>query len=167
MCNLSRRVDYHARYNRGMRFRKLRIAWSVGWDLVVVLLCVLWVRNYWWVDWLPVPISEKQAIGWGTTPGVFFVVINPRPPWIRGSNSADEWLSLGGYNHSRIWGYFGVQDSPIAVIIPCWFCLLLVASIAAFPWLQHLSWRFSLRTLLTATTILAVILGLIVYATNH
>src|SRR5687768_3936293 len=29
------------------RYRKLRIAWSVGWGLVAVLLCVLWVRSYW------------------------------------------------------------------------------------------------------------------------
>ena len=30
-----------------MRFRKLRIAWSVAWGVLAVLLCVLWVRSYW------------------------------------------------------------------------------------------------------------------------
>src|SRR5215208_6728481 len=29
-----------------MRFRELRIAWSVGWGLACVLLIVLWVRSY-------------------------------------------------------------------------------------------------------------------------
>jgi hypothetical protein len=29
-----------------MRFRKLRIAWSVGWGIICVLLIVLWVRSY-------------------------------------------------------------------------------------------------------------------------
>ncbi len=29
-----------------MKHRKLRIAWSVAWGIVVVLLCVLWVRSY-------------------------------------------------------------------------------------------------------------------------
>src|SRR6478609_7250090 len=33
-----------------MRFRKLRIAWSVAWGLACVLLIVLWVRSYWWCD---------------------------------------------------------------------------------------------------------------------
>src|SRR4051794_19852377 len=33
-----------------MRFRKLRIAWSVFWGLACVLLVVLWVRSYWWED---------------------------------------------------------------------------------------------------------------------
>ena len=31
-----------------MRFRKLRIAWSVGCGILCVLLIVLWVRSYWW-----------------------------------------------------------------------------------------------------------------------
>ena len=33
-----------------MRFRKLRIAWSVACLIACVLLIVLWVRSYWWVD---------------------------------------------------------------------------------------------------------------------
>jgi hypothetical protein len=33
-----------------MKYRKLRIAWSVGWGLACVLLIVLWVRSYWRVD---------------------------------------------------------------------------------------------------------------------
>jgi hypothetical protein len=30
----------------------LRIAWSVVWRIAVVLLIVLWVRNYWWSEGL-------------------------------------------------------------------------------------------------------------------
>ena len=33
-----------------MRFRKLRIAWSVVWGLATVLLIVLWVRSLWEID---------------------------------------------------------------------------------------------------------------------
>src|SRR5262245_41811296 len=33
-----------------MRFRKLRIAWSVVWGVVAVLLVVLWVRSYFGCD---------------------------------------------------------------------------------------------------------------------
>jgi hypothetical protein len=33
-----------------MRFRKLRLAWSVGWGLACVLLIVLWVRTYYRMD---------------------------------------------------------------------------------------------------------------------
>ena len=33
-----------------MRFRKVRIVWSVAWGIACVLLVVLWVRSYWWTD---------------------------------------------------------------------------------------------------------------------
>ena len=33
-----------------MRFRKLRIAWSVACGIACVLLIVLWVRSYWSCD---------------------------------------------------------------------------------------------------------------------
>ena len=33
-----------------MRYRKLRIAWSVAWGLLAVILIALWVRSYWWMD---------------------------------------------------------------------------------------------------------------------
>ena len=41
--------------SRRVRFRKLRIVWSVAWGVVAVLLCVLWVRSYFIRDtaWLP------------------------------------------------------------------------------------------------------------------
>src|SRR3954470_6536128 len=35
-----------------MKFRKLRIAWSVFCSLACVLLIVLWVRSYWYMDQL-------------------------------------------------------------------------------------------------------------------
>jgi hypothetical protein len=33
-----------------MKYRKLRIAWSVGWGVLCLLLVALWVRSYWWRD---------------------------------------------------------------------------------------------------------------------
>src|SRR5436190_20522291 len=35
-----------------MKFRKLRIAWSVWWGVVAVLLCVVWVHSYFSFDLL-------------------------------------------------------------------------------------------------------------------
>jgi hypothetical protein len=40
--------------------------------------------------------------------------------------------------------------------------VILVAICAALPWLPNPLWRFSLRTLLIATTLVAVVLGLVV-----
>src|SRR3954466_16060727 len=33
-----------------LKFRKLRITWSVFWGLACVLLIVSWVRSYWYAD---------------------------------------------------------------------------------------------------------------------
>jgi hypothetical protein len=46
------------------------------------------------------------------------------------------------------------------LILPYWLCSLITATIAGAPWI---SFRFSLRTLLIATTLIAVVLGLIVW----
>jgi hypothetical protein len=136
----------------------------VAWGVACVLLISLWVRGYWWVEQLPVQLPGNQVIGLGTMPGVYAVVINPQwgTPLSRRSNSADEWLALGGYDHSRIWGYFGVQST--AIIIPFWFSVLFAAIIAALPWCTRKPYRFSLRTLLIVTTLVAVALGALVLA---
>jgi hypothetical protein len=45
--------------------------------------------------------------------------------------------------------------------MPIWFLIVLTSALATVPWIR---WRFSLRTLLIATTLVAVVLGLIIYA---
>jgi hypothetical protein len=47
-----------------------------------------------------------------------------------------------------------------------WSAVTLSAALAILPWLSWLRWRFSLRTLLIATTLIAVVLGLVVYASQ-
>src|SRR4051794_2870734 len=42
-----------------MRFRKLRIAWSMFWGLACVLLIVLWVRSYWWNERILVGLCNR------------------------------------------------------------------------------------------------------------
>ena len=49
------------------------------------------------------------------------------------------------------------------VAVPTWIITLLFAAAVAIPWI-HWQRRFSLRTLLAATTLLAVVLGLAVWA---
>jgi hypothetical protein len=45
----------------GMRFRKLRIAWSVGWGLLGVLLIVLWVRSYYSTVFVVGPLTDPYG----------------------------------------------------------------------------------------------------------
>jgi hypothetical protein len=86
-----------------------------------------------------------------------------------GVNFAD-WLwstapagSFGG-NTPTILG-FNLRHLSYYIAFPYWAPVLLCIGLAAAPFLiRHQRFGFSLRTLLIATTLLAVVLGLIAYA---
>jgi hypothetical protein len=61
---------------------------------------------------------------------------------------------------------FGYVRGPQSsyVVFPGWIAVLLFSAIAAVPWLRNFPRRFTLRTLLIATTLIAVGLGLNVWA---
>jgi hypothetical protein len=66
-------------------------------------------------------------------------------------------------------GYFGfdglfVPGAEGTIVVPYWFLLLVCIGLAAVLWLPWLPWKFSLRTLLIASTVLAVVLGLVVWS---
>jgi hypothetical protein len=62
----------------------------------------------------------------------------------------------GLYEFSSVWG-----DNWL-IVFPHWLPVLQCATFAAVPWIR----RFSLRTLLIATTLIAVVLGLIVWSAS-
>jgi hypothetical protein len=151
-----------------MTFRKLRIAWSVAWGVVALLLCVLWVRSYWWVEMRFGPAVGERVVCYSSLPGVsrLSFAISDVPPWTRASADADFWWTFAVENNSvpyqsRFWGMFQLSNGAVAT--PYWFDVLFAASLATLTWLPWWSERFSLRTLLIATTLVAAVLGLIVY----
>ena len=58
----------------------------------------------------------------------------------------------------------GADGGSHTLAMPYWFLALMFTTFAAFPWLRG---RFSLRTLLIATTLVAVLLGLAIYVTRR
>jgi len=168
-----------------MRFRKLRITWSVGCAIACVLLIMLWVRSYWWWDQLYTPIClaayespswEGRIISIESASGVLSAA------WSTGGNPwywhisyklGDERYAFSPYGtvqtqglHKSFLGFavyreFGINPT---IRIPVWFAVLTTAALGYSSWLPWWSKRFSLRTLLIATTLVAVVLGAIVYA---
>ena len=154
-----------------MKYRKLRIGWSVGWGLVAVMLCVLWVRSgqrvetamarvlflHFQIDtspgtcWMGVSTAKRHGRPWG---------LSSKPQdWTTGYPFDPADLSMWG-RFDKLFGRISGR-SFASVCVPFWFLIGLTASMTAAPWLH---WRFSLRTMLIATTLVAVVLGLIVYA---
>ena len=62
--------------------------------------------------------------------------------------------------------HFPIHPELEAVVagVPHWFVGIGMIGVAAAPWFR---WRFTLRTLLIATTLVAVALGLIVYVVRQ
>src|SRR6476661_1986157 len=143
-----------------MRFRKLRIAWSVAWGLACVLLIVLWVRSYSRRD-LVYYREGTTATGVSSEAGSLVAFRNSSPyhrfgfGWRLATFEPDKFgdtsTSRFTWDNSRSYKRAGV---------PNWFAVLAATTLAVCPWLR---WRFTLRTLLIATTLVAVVLGLIVW----
>jgi hypothetical protein len=127
----------------GMRFRKLRIAWSVAWGVVAVLLCVLWVRSY--------LVYERVVIHWP----------NGLEWFIAYSNKGVYIVSTYGLlaPHLERW-FFGRTRWGTVVCLPYSLTVLVVCAVSIAPWIHY---RFSLRSLLVVRTLVAVALGLIVW----
>jgi hypothetical protein len=65
--------------------------------------------------------------------------------------------SLGNLREPYFWFATRKSMSGFCIVLPMWFLILIGVSIASAPWIR----RFSLRTLLTATTLVAVGFGVI------
>ena len=163
-----------------MRFRKLRVAWSVTWGILAVLVCVLWVRSYRIDDTLYGPfhcfgrphsfLVESRDGRTTLCAGPCGIQHGESWPW--GLNS--QWGFLHEsvmddfLNQIGLWSLDDIQDFQIVnssrgelvINIPHWFPAMLFATLSAAPWIR---WRFTLRTLLIAITAVAVVLGLIVW----
>ncbi len=59
---------------------------------------------------------------------------------------------------------FGIIHEPgyYRLRLPHWFLASSIATLGLLPWFSR-CWRFTLRTLLIATTLAAIVLGLVVY----
>jgi hypothetical protein len=132
------------------RFRRTRIAVSVFFGVLTAALCVLWVRSYWWVD-----VVRRGTESVGSSQGRIFVndVYN-----LPGKGKVVT-RSIAG---NRIHFWTARQEDLVAVgvgkVFPQWPAILLAVVSSAAPWLHY---RFSLRTLLIATTLVAVVFGLV------
>jgi hypothetical protein len=141
--------------------RKMRIAWSVGCGIVCLLLIAMWVRSHWRKDRCFLRVDKET----------YFL--------------SSEWGLLIWYHHpipvsktARRAGFFTQRARPGAdrlhpehlfVLADFGYArysipVMLAAFSAAIPWLPKPLRRFSLRTLLIAITLVAILLWAIIYA---
>ncbi len=128
-----------------MKHRKLRIAWSVAWGIVAVLLVVLWVRSCWQFD---------------------VVMMTPYSIMVT-SNRGLVAFALSGGNRKLIWSTVSIEDVYASLMargkvlrVPpknpfCFeigpdyirahyvYPVILFGAVAALPWLRELLGRLA------------------------
>jgi hypothetical protein len=136
----------------GMKYRKLRIAWSVVCGVLCLLLIALWARSH---RRLGEQLSYVSSTGRGwyiaSSPGAATLTTalhNPAEP--------GEWRMYSAWEP----GFLGFKTftyrSSTSIKVPLWFVCTGMFACAVIPWLR---WRFSLRTLLIGMTVAAATLG--------
>src|SRR6188472_3642662 len=137
-----------------MKYRKLRIAWSIGWGIACLLMIALWARSYWWFDTVYYVQSSLDYLEFGSVAGLVFVEdddasremgnVGPAPTqtsWFA-RRAADEPIEMPRLKLLfREFGNFSRPDYAV----PYWFLALSPAALIAVPWF---SYCYSLRTLL-------------------
>jgi hypothetical protein len=153
----------------GMRFRKLRIVWSAACGIAVVLLILMWLRSRHTLDFLEWSRSKyggsiavtsfdgecefmfatNNKIWTGMKPGFTYVTRRERfAPW------APSWTGFA---------VNGTNEGNHFFMAPYWFLASVGSFMTAASWFP---WHFTLRTLLIATTLVAVVLELATWETS-
>jgi hypothetical protein len=151
-----------------MKHRKLRIAWSVAWGAVAVMLIALWVRGHFYADYVIFGPPKSGMLDLISSEGGIWLYWNGDPP-----DSTVEFKSLEpsvgvelpetsevGFAFDKD---FSISSPYWCIASPDWFLALTCAALGVAPWMRQICWRFTTRTLLIATTLVAVGLGLIVW----
>ena len=146
-----------------MRFRNLRSGWTVTCAFACLRLIVLWVRSCSAGTVLAIQITSTQAVKLVSQRGFLGAVLfdphdAPRryDKWGLGNYALDGWdePSLDVRIRPK-------PDIYAQAMIHCWLVVRVAVPSFIAPWIR---WSFSLRTLLVATTLVAVVLGMVVWS---
>jgi hypothetical protein len=143
--------------DRQRLIRGLRIAVSLACAIVCLLILVLWARSYSREDVIGCVDSRNRTVHFvSRTGGISLNTANHDPTNPGAWRKYVAWepgiVGFGGFTTAR----------STSVKVPHWFPVLLFATLATLPLIRW-RWKYSLRTLLIATTLIAVLLGLVVY----
>jgi hypothetical protein len=149
--------------------RYFRLAAAGFFALQTVALIGLWVRSYYRVDIATAPLGRAYGIYWSTHRGRALCEVRhlqfPSPErWSLSSYPAfprRAWRWENGFLYGL--GFeVEIAAGLCYVMAPYWFWTGMPAALAALFAFKR-SWRFSMRTLLVATTLVAGAFGLGVY----
>jgi len=138
-----------------------------------VLLIALWVRSYSWMDEVIRVTNSNISKCYGCEGQIVFSGTND-------AQSASAYASMmgeGWHLQTQSVDQLHQNSAPLAgrrifrafhlypnqFVVPFWAAILIATTLGALVWIKKIRWRFSLRTLLIATTLVAVVLGLMLW----
>ena len=132
----------------------------------------MWIRSYFKVDGFFGPLWGKKSISTISVQGEFgmclflstridhFGLVAPSD-----NREEADWFALPrhctrlGFRRTNEFGY-------LIAVVPYWFLCAIPATLAVIPWIPW-SRRFSIRTMLIITTLLAILCGLYVLSNSR
>jgi hypothetical protein len=148
-----------------MKLRNLRIAWSVAWGIGAVILLILSASSYRTIYWCYGVPHNGQVIHLQVAGGLLILFVREeKSAWEAGSvprKYAGEELirPYTGFENLSSMSVRAFSGKELASL-PVWLVPIVFLICATGSWLTP---TFSLRTLLIATTLIAVGLGLVVW----
>lgn len=150
--------------------RYLRIAFAALCGFACLLLLAWWARSYWRSDHLSGPILWTHGFSFTSVNGRFMVggadEEDPITDWDYGSFKVDDRYGLGQMAQflGPVFAFHPSEEEGAYVHVPHWFPALIAGSIA-FVFAKRR--RYSLRTVLIVTALIALGMGAIVYYATH
>jgi hypothetical protein len=155
----------HQRVDRaggGVRFRKLRIAWSVLSGILCLLLIALWVISRSRYSGIEGHVGN-QSFSVISSLGQMNIHLFTRKavallPW----RFSDSEFGIDEVVMPEHWGFeIYPNRAGLSVYVSYWVLVLIAGIVFAAPWMPR---RYSLRTLLIGMTVLAALLGVAIVA---
>jgi hypothetical protein len=133
----------------------LRLAFSAVCGIVCLLLIVLWVRSYGWVEKARGNLFNHECVAESSCGKILCGVYYDQGLLLRGWQFESH-IGQQNYNWNNLWW----TSQPTHFVLGFSYALpvFALAAISTIPWLPW-SNRFSLRTLLIGMTLVAVLLG--------
>lgn len=166
------------------KLRLVRIAVSVVSGVCCLLVIALWIRSYFWIDtidWFRSPALISATVYRGQIGATRFRLPASKklkPPTFERHSARVTAGTQVNYNNGagkRLPSYLGFKSTWLSApgtvrantfVTPFWFPTFVLAFLAAVPHWRLVKWRFSLRTLLIVTTLVAVGLAAALYSSD-
>jgi hypothetical protein len=126
-----------------------------------VLLVVLWARSYWRWD-----SASYNSIGAGSGQGIIVLAFDScgREGWWRASSYYENDIEESARPLSTRAFDWKAEPGCFALFFAHWLLLVPALLLTVVPWMR---WQFSMRTLLIGMTVVAVMLGIAMWAAHR